>query len=73
MQAGREPREANPPGSPETRRRAPLGAKGPIPHCREKPLARLAVPVPETDTGGRGEKPKARGKTLAKELGKLTP
>ena len=30
-------------------------------------------PVPQTDTGGRGEHPKALEKTLAKELGKMTP
>ena len=42
-------------------------------HCQEKPLASKRVPVPETDTGGRGENPKARGKTLVKELGKMAP
>ncbi len=31
------------------------------------------VPVPQTDTGGRGEKPKTIGITLVKELGKMTP
>ena len=31
------------------------------------------VTVPETNTGGRGEYPKALEKTLVKELGKLTP
>jgi hypothetical protein len=31
------------------------------------------VPVPETDTGRKGENPKARERTLVKELGKLTP
>ena len=31
------------------------------------------APVPETDTGRRGEDPKAREITLVKELGKLTP
>ncbi len=30
-------------------------------------------PVPQTDTGRRGENPKVRGKTLVKELGKLHP
>jgi hypothetical protein len=30
-------------------------------------------PVPETDTGRLGENPKARERTLVKELGKLTP
>jgi len=31
------------------------------------------VTVLQTDSGGRGEYPKARERTLAKELGKLTP
>ena len=31
------------------------------------------VSVPQTDSGGRGEYPKARERTLAKELGKMTP
>jgi hypothetical protein len=44
-----------------------------ISHCREKPLARSQVPVPQTDTGRRGENPKVSGRTLVKELGKMTP
>ena len=31
------------------------------------------VPVPQTDTGRQGENPKARERTLVKELGKLAP
>jgi hypothetical protein len=31
------------------------------------------VPVPQTDTGRRGENPQVLGKTLVKELGKMTP
>ena len=42
-------------------------------HCQEKPLARLQVPVPQTDTGRHGEYPKVSGRTLVKELGKMTP
>jgi hypothetical protein len=42
-------------------------------HCQEKPLASDEVPVPETDTGGRVENTKARGRTLVKELGKMAP
>ncbi len=49
----------------------------PVPYWREKPLAHASaiyvVPVPQTDTGRRGENPKARGITLVKELGKMTP
>ena len=44
-----------------------------IPHCQEKPLARTKVTVPQTDTGRLGEYPKARERTLVKELGKLPP
>ena len=44
-----------------------------IPHCQEKPLVRCRVPVPQTDTGRRGENPKVCERTLVKELGKMTP
>ena len=40
---------------------------------REKLLVYLKVPVPETDAGGRGENPETNGRTLVKELGKMTP
>ena len=36
-------------------------------------LGTTCRPVPESDTGVRGEDPKAFGRTLVKELGKLTP
>ena len=42
-------------------------------HCREKLLGSITLPVPQTDTGRRGEKPKMNGITLVKELGKMTP
>ena len=43
-----------------------------------KPLPRKAaivwhVPVPKTDTGRKGEEPKAGGRSIVKELGKMTP
>ena len=41
--------------------------------CPEKPLARGAPTVPQTDTGRRVEDTQARERTLVKELGKLTP
>lgn len=50
-----------------------LVPKFPVPHCREKPLARLKVPVPQTDTGRQVENTKVSGRTLVKELGKMTP
>jgi len=40
---------------------------------REKLLLSEEVPVPQTDTGRRGENPKTSGRTLVKELGKMTP
>ena len=48
-------------------------AKFLISHCQENPLVRKEVPVPQTDTGRRGENPKVSGRTLVKELGKMTP
>ena len=44
-----------------------------ISRWREKLLRRLWVPVPQTDAGGRGENPETDGRTLVKELGKMTP
>ena len=43
------------------------------PHWREKLLWSEEVPVPQTDTGRRGENPKMSEITLVKELGKMTP
>ena len=41
---------------------------------RKAPVELIAVAtVPQTDTGGRGEYPKALERTLLKELSKLTP
>ena len=31
------------------------------------------VPVPQTDTGRQGENPKMSGRTIVKELGKMSP
>ena len=42
-------------------------------HWREKLLVYPKAPVPETDAGGRGENPETNGRTLVKELGKMTP
>ena len=39
----------------------------------EKPLGRLLVPVPRTDTGGQVENTKVIEITLVKELGKIAP
>ena len=58
----------------------------PVPQGRQHPIwkshARAAAkslmgttrrPVPQSDTGVLGEHPKAFGRTLVKELGKMTP
>ena len=33
----------------------------------------IYVPVPQTDTGRRGENPQTDGRSVVKELGKMTP
>ena len=38
-----------------------------------KASSQVKVPVPETDTGRQAEHAKARGRTLVKELGNMTP
>ena len=40
---------------------------------QEKPLARVGVTVPQTDTGGRGEQPQVDEVTDVKELGNMAP
>jgi hypothetical protein len=40
---------------------------------RKAPRGRHVRPVPQSDTGVLGEYPKAFGRTLVKELGKMTP
>ena len=47
--------------------------KQPTPHCQEKALSSIELPVPQTDTGRRGENPKTSGRTFVKELGKIAP
>ena len=45
-----------------------------MPYFQEKLLSvRYIGTVPQTDTGGPGEKPKALETTRVKELGKMTP
>jgi hypothetical protein len=48
-------------------------AKQLISHCQEKLLSSKELPVPQTDTGRRGENPKMSGRTIVKELGKIAP
>src|SRR3989442_8662702 len=53
----------------------PYGLKQPTLSFQENPRIQWShvVPVPQTDSGGRGENPQALERTLAKELGKLPP
>ena len=58
----------------ETRWGAPLGHKLALIMLPRKASKRVSlVPVPQTDTGRRGEYPKVLGRTVVKELGKMTP
>ena len=43
------------------------------PKLSRKASSESHVTVPKTDTGGRVENTKANGRTLVKELGKMTP
>ena len=43
------------------------------PTLPRKASSESCVPVPQTDTGGQVEDTKASGRTLVKELGKMTP
>ena len=47
--------------------------KHPSSGWREKLLRKDRVPVPQTDAGGREENSETNGRTLVKELGKMTP
>ena len=47
--------------------------ESPHPYLQEKPLGRMLVPVPRTDTGGQVENTKVSELTLVKELGKIVP
>ena len=40
---------------------------------RKASSVNYTLPVPQTDTGSRGENPKVSERTLVKELGKMTP
>ena len=57
-------------GDDEERR---IVAKSMNSRWREKLLVSYKVPVPQTDTGGRQENCKTNGRTIVKELCKMTP
>ena len=42
-------------------------------HVPRKAAIAFIVPVPQTDTGRKGENPKADGRSIVKELGKMAP
>ena len=44
-----------------------------VPKPSRKAAIALHEPVPKTDTGRKGEDPKAGGRSIAKELGKMAP
>jgi hypothetical protein len=48
-------------------------SEGHVLRLSRKASSQAKVPVPQTDTGRRAEHAKARGRTLVKELGKMTP
>lgn len=47
--------------------------KSPRVAAAKSPVLTNHGPVPQSDTGGPGENPQAFGRTLVKELGKMTP
>jgi hypothetical protein len=56
----------------------PQGRRHSIRKSSEPPATKSSLlttprPVPQSDTGVQGEYPKAFGRTLVKELGKMTP
>ena len=57
----------------EVMRSAQAGQRGNPQLPRKAACGVSVVTVLQTDSGGRGEYPKARERTLVKELGKLTP
>ncbi|GAA5170513.1 hypothetical protein GCM10023342_04030 [Modicisalibacter zincidurans] len=58
----------------ETRDEQTTVWKSLMPRFQEKPLSvRSRETVPQTDTGGQGENPKALERTRVKELGKMVP
>ena len=58
----------------ETRNEDTTVSKSLMPRFQEKPLSfRSCATVPQTDTGGQGENPKALERTRVKELGKMVP
>ena len=64
-------------GKPLRRRRLCEAERNQVAKEQVTPPRKAAIvdsgPVPKTDTGGQGEEPKADGRSIVKELGKITP
>src|ERR671917_1565665 len=58
---------------PRAARPTAFDLEAPRSMAAKSPAVTTRRPVPQSDTGGRGEDPKAFGRTLVKELGKMTP
>ena len=58
---------------PEDVTRSELKVAKHVSHVPRKAAIVHTIPVPQTDTGGWGENPKAGGRSIVKELGKMAP
>ena len=58
---------------PRPARATALVPEAPLHPATKSPPRTTGKPVPQSDTGVLGEHPKAFGRTLVKELGKMTP
>ena len=58
---------------PRAARPTAFDLEAPRPMATKSPAVTTRRPVPQSDTGVLGEYPKAFGRTLVKELGKMTP
>ena len=58
---------------PRPARATAFDPEAPLHPATKSPRVTTYRPVPQSDTGVLGEHPKAFGRTLVKELGKMTP
>ena len=59
--------------NPEIRWGAKISSEVAESTLSRKATIETKVPVPQTDTGRQGENPKMSGRTIVKELGKMSP
>ena len=59
--------------NPRPARATAFDPEAPLQPAAKSPWRTTHRPVPQSDTGVLGEHPKAFGRTLVKELGKMTP